>query len=68
MSCYVAVAKDPFDRLEKAAVFSGPLEKVLADLVALEYVTADAVVDLRFHDGSCVVPCEGGLELVIFEP
>lgn len=68
MSCYVAVAKDPFDRLEKAAVFSGPLEKVLADLVELEYVTADAVVDLRFHDGSCVLPSEGGIELVIFEP
>lgn len=66
---YVAVVKDPFSRLEDASVFTGSsLEEVLADLVEMEWVTADQVAELTFKDGTCVVPVDGGMDVVVFEP
>jgi len=74
MSVYVAVVKDPFARLEEASVLTGTLEQVLAQLVEMEYVSAEAVSgELAFRDGACSIPsdsgfAEGGLDIVVFEP
>lgn len=50
-------------------MFTGSsLEEVLADLVEMEWVTADQVAELTFKDGTCVVPVDGGMDVVVFEP
>lgn len=67
MSSYVAVVKDPFERLEEAIVFSGTLEQVLAELVEHEWISSD-VSELTFREGRCTIPVDEGVDIVVFEP